>query len=348
VTRNHAELRSGARRAGFTRRGAALLLLLLPTTASRASVPARPSEIIVFGDSLSDTGNAYIATLHGKAPSPPYYHGRFSNGPVWIEDFAAKFGLTIAPALSGGTDFAMAGAKTGSGADRLSYQADLYLLLSAFSRPDPRALYVVFAGANDVRSALDENDPAPALAHAALSIRHVIEHLAAHGAVNFLVPNLPDRGATPAARMHGMAAEEKTLTWAYNAGLDAALRDLPGKLRINLVRVDFWSSVEHTLAAPQQLGFTNTTEPCLIHDKTGYRQCAEPEKYLFWDNNHPTRQEHLSLAAAALAAYAAAAPSAATGDAAPAIHAVGTGAVEQEVLRTVSAQLHPAATAPGG
>jgi phospholipase/lecithinase/hemolysin len=326
---------------------AALLFMLLPAAAPAAELPARPSQIIVFGDSLSDTGNAYIATLHDKAPSPPYYHGRFSNGPLWVEDFAANFGLATQPALSGGTDFAVGGAKAGSSADRLPYQADLYLLLSVFSRPDPRALYVVFGGGNDVRSALNKPDPAHQLAHAALSVRQMIEHLAAHGAVNFLVPNVPDRGLTPAARTRGTAERETTLTLAFDAGLEAALRDLPGRLHINLVWVDFWTAVERAFAAPQRYGFTDITQPCLVHDGSGYRQCAEPGHYVFWDDIHPTQRGHLFLAAAALAAYTSAARSPRpTPPAAQPVEASG-GTIEQEVLRIVEAHLDPTPAVDG-
>src|SRR5215469_5066295 len=64
-------------------------LLLLPS--AYAQTP-RPDNIIVFGDSLPDTGNAFEATGHREPASPPYFDGRFSNGPVWVEDFAASFG----------------------------------------------------------------------------------------------------------------------------------------------------------------------------------------------------------------------------------------------------------------
>ena len=37
------------------------------------------SELVVFGDSLSDTGNLYAAS-GGFPPSPPYFDGNFSNG----------------------------------------------------------------------------------------------------------------------------------------------------------------------------------------------------------------------------------------------------------------------------
>jgi phospholipase/lecithinase/hemolysin len=341
-------MRSVASRGGLGAVAAVVLLLVLPVAAGAAGLPARPSEIIVFGDSLSDTGNAHIATLHSHAPSPPYYDGRFSNGPVWVEYFAAHFGLTARPALAGGTNFAVGGAKAGSSADRLPYQADLYLLLSALSRSDPNALYVVFGGGNDIRSALKLRDAAPALAHAALSIRQMIEHLAAHGAVNFLVPNVPNRGLTPAARTRGTQAREEQLTRAFDAGLDAALAGLDGARGIHLVRVDFWSAVERAFAAPEPLGFRNTRDPCLRHEGSDYHACAEPDHYVFWDDIHPTMRGHMFLSAAALAAYAgaAAAPAATSG----AAHRPGDDgdAVEETVLRAVEAQLQPALPAPRG
>ena len=108
----------------------------------------------------------------------------------------------------------------------------------------------MFGGGNDIRSALKVTDPAPALANAALSIRRMVEHLAARGAVNFLVPNVPNRRLTPAAHERGSVGEEEGLTRAYDAALDTALQDLPRELPINLVRVDFWSAVERAFAAP--------------------------------------------------------------------------------------------------
>ena len=39
------------------------------------------NQMIIFGDSLSDNGNVYIAT-GGAIPAPPAYTvGRFTNGP---------------------------------------------------------------------------------------------------------------------------------------------------------------------------------------------------------------------------------------------------------------------------
>src|SRR5262249_12459629 len=49
-------------------------------------------NLVVFGDSLSDAGNAALAT-GGALPDPTlYYHGRFSNGPIWVDTLAKYLG----------------------------------------------------------------------------------------------------------------------------------------------------------------------------------------------------------------------------------------------------------------
>ena len=42
-------------------------------------------DMYVFGDSLSDNGNLFDMTGGLAPPSPPYFDGRFPNGPVWVE-----------------------------------------------------------------------------------------------------------------------------------------------------------------------------------------------------------------------------------------------------------------------
>src|SRR5262249_34260293 len=82
---------------------------------------ARASDfgsMVIFGDSLSDVGNAYNSDLH-LDPTPPYYNGRFSNGPLWVEDLAASLSLANpAPSTSSGRDYAYGGVHTGSGTTR--------------------------------------------------------------------------------------------------------------------------------------------------------------------------------------------------------------------------------------
>src|SRR5262245_39413973 len=89
-----------------------LSLCGLPTNAS--AQPERAFDhIVVLGDSLSDMGNA----------------GRFSNGPVWVERLAANLRIDLGPSRSGGTNFAIGGARLDppSNPSGLRAQADLFL-----------------------------------------------------------------------------------------------------------------------------------------------------------------------------------------------------------------------------
>ena len=64
------------------------------------------SAIYAFGDSLSDVGNVFLGT-GGAEPAPPYFAGRFSNGPIWLDYLAAQLGTgPMIPSLQGGTDYA--------------------------------------------------------------------------------------------------------------------------------------------------------------------------------------------------------------------------------------------------
>ena len=48
------------------------------------------SALYAFGDSLSDVGNVFAAS-RGTEPARPYFQGRFSNGPIWLDYLAAQF-----------------------------------------------------------------------------------------------------------------------------------------------------------------------------------------------------------------------------------------------------------------
>ena len=41
-------------------------------------------DLVVFGDSLSDNGNTFSTA---GLPKAPYYNGRWTNGPNWVDYF---------------------------------------------------------------------------------------------------------------------------------------------------------------------------------------------------------------------------------------------------------------------
>ena len=84
----------------------ALILTLFCRSLRRPGEAAPITSVIAYGDSLSDNGNLFGAI--GFPPSPPYFQGRASNGPVAVEYLAAALGVPL-------VDFAVFGATTGIG-----------------------------------------------------------------------------------------------------------------------------------------------------------------------------------------------------------------------------------------
>jgi phospholipase/lecithinase/hemolysin len=261
-------------------------VLLLPLSAALA-LPI--DQLVVFGDSLSDTGNAYIGTGGLVGGAPAYQNGRFTDGPnttpstssptgVWVDQFASKLNLTDpSPFLTGGTNYAVASSVTGSvpgfnsaGAPNTAGQVALY---ATGNQPSSTTLYVVWAGANDL---LTGGDPSTA----ASNLISNISTLAAGGAKNFLWLNLPQLGDVPAGAANSAALNAESTT--FNNAQAAASSQLEAQLGINIIDVDVNSLFAQIIANPAAYGFSNVTDPAQGNT------AVDPNTYLFWDDMHPT------------------------------------------------------------
>jgi phospholipase/lecithinase/hemolysin len=279
-----------------------LLLALLATASIAASATAGPfSQLVIFGDSLSDVGNIAQAT-GGIYPGQYYWNNRFSNGPVYAEALASGLGLPMVRSTAGGDNFAYGGAKTsGTGGLEglfirdIDEQVDQYL---AARTTDPNSLFVVFAGSNDlVGGQTNVSIPVNNLAED-------IGRLIADGARNFLVPNLPLLGYTP--RYNGSPttlATYNTRTEQFNAALSTMLDGLEANNpALALHRFDTAALFNQALTNPAAFGFTNVTQsaaPGLQPGASSYNTnqiAPNPNEYVFWDDLHPTAAVHAILA----------------------------------------------------
>jgi len=114
------------------------------------------SRLVLFGDSHTDGGegaHGLCALSQDIRPMPPYFRGRWTNGPVWPEYAAPTLGVSYDCA----TNFAVGGAKTGT--DNTMPEpifVDTGMLAQArrcvASHPaiDPQALLVLWGGTNDL------------------------------------------------------------------------------------------------------------------------------------------------------------------------------------------------------
>jgi phospholipase/lecithinase/hemolysin len=270
------------------------------------------STIYAFGDSLSDTGNAWGATAKYVPNGAVYDNGRFSNGAVWVEDLAKNLGLPApTPSLTGGTDYAVGGAEVGANSDHALNPTDLPGQLAQFvamvPNPSPNALYTVWAGSNDVLGFANSTEtPDQQAANVQNSVNNeagFIQGLVNHGARNLVVMGLPDLSKIPyeTARPANDAAAG-TLAQSYNQELGAALQGIVNADHVNIDFINTFGLLDNAIANPGAYGLTNVTEPVWtgnltdqnsgVFNATGSQQAG----YLFFDPMHPTASGHALLA----------------------------------------------------
>jgi len=267
------------------------VLVVAATTASAGPI----SQVVVFGDSLSDTGNVFAGTLGIWPPSPPYHDGRFSDGPVWVEYWATAHGLPVPTAsLTGGTNYAFGGAETGLdgvstlGTPNLGTQLAMYL---EAHEPSAEDLFIFWGGGNDFLQA-DQTDASVPVAN----LSTMISTLVAEGATNFRVLNLPPLGETPAYRGGGRQAELDALSLEFNELLSAELQRLRSLWpAVTICEHDIYGSLAGVFDDPAAYGLANVTDSAL-NEATGV-VVDNPHEYLFFDGVHPTTVGHALIAA---------------------------------------------------
>jgi outer membrane lipase/esterase len=303
----------------FVRLGGLFTLAIL---ISSSAAHATYSDLFIFGDSLSDSGNNAIVLAPNVTPIPipangfipdfPYASGHYTNGPIWAQNFASSLGLTANPSLLGGTDYAFGGARTGPLSPNplpaglfnpfppsLETQAANFLLQHGNAAPSD-ALYVIAGGGNNVQDALAAigacgGVPAciggvilAATTSYATDIGTIVAELELAGAQRIIVWDTPDAGKTPAL---GGSATGTLLASSMNAKLFGALAGAPG---VSLF--DLFGLQDNVLANPAAFGLTNVTDACAAN-----LAICDPSTFFFWDGFHPTSAVHAIIGNAMLA-----------------------------------------------
>jgi phospholipase/lecithinase/hemolysin len=254
------------RRAKLLQAVAAFIFATVVVLTAAPSAGQRYDSLYVFGDSLADNGNVWLASLALRTdPAPPpsisphraYFNGRFSNGPVAFE-YLWQFLSGQAPGTPRGlrpflqfpvirpsdaVDFAFGGTGTplidqtpgGLYAPGLKGQVELFRAALGGRKPSNHAAYAIATGANDYRD--DQfNQPMlpPDVVH---NIADSVVALYQLGARDILVLNLPDLGLLPANRGDPGAATQLTLI--HNALLAEAMNAVAAQFPdLHLLQID--------------------------------------------------------------------------------------------------------------
>ena len=295
--------------------------------------------LVVFGDSLSDSGN--VAALVPLVP--PGSKFTTNPDPIWADIVAGAFGTRALPSAAQGTNFAVGGACVNPnlpclvnvpliGEIRLP-GIDEQIALHLGTRPDgaadPNALYAILAGSNDLVDILEaafmpvpgvpQVDPEAAIVETARHHARVIQRLQDAGARHIVVFNLPDLGLTPFAKDIPDPSFAATLT-AIAQGYNAALDDRFGSLGDGIVPIDAFGLFNEVVRDPATFGFTNIDgTACALPSEEFNALVCGPEgslslgtyapdtnnTYLFTDGKHPTGAGHRLLAGLVTATLAA-------------------------------------------
>ncbi|KAL1925842.1 uncharacterized protein VTP21DRAFT_725 [Calcarisporiella thermophila] len=253
-------------------------------------------QVIAFGDSWTDTGNVY-SKLSSKQwpPSPPYYKGRFSNGPIWVEEMTAKK-FVYASLL----DYAY-GAATTNSADTKGYSGansdipvpsinqQIEEFASTFknrptSFPTDTTIYTIWGGGNDYYF----NNSISASIVTGNIVENMQTLVDLFGANRFLILEQPPLGRLPyfLDKPKERQLFEQIALW-HNGNLSANIHEFESKNCHKAVKVNLHNTYElvsEIFSKPAKHGFTEIEKPCL----NGTVVCANPDQHLFWDSFHFT------------------------------------------------------------
>ncbi|KAJ2394169.1 hypothetical protein GGI05_002157, partial [Coemansia sp. RSA 2603] len=269
-------------------------------------------NLIIFGNSLSDVGNAAALTN-----SPAYWNGRYSNSYVWDEYAAKLLGMNLVNKAYGGatSNNELSPATSGSiSIPSLHDQVTTWLE----QNPSPSQynldndIIEIEIGGNDVlhRAAgllagtVDVTEFATQLA---ATIASDIKTLSDAGYKNINIWNLPAVEKTPIITGYGAGSLVKPLVALLNqsvkSAVDSVIASDPKASNVHIFDVNGLMEIALQPTVLSALGITDSTDACFTQDSSGKVSiCSNPDEYFFYDGVHPASRMHYlwGIAAAVL------------------------------------------------
>lgn len=246
-------------------------------------------KVVAFGDSNVDNGNlaAAAAKLGFLVNPPPNFGGRNNNGQVVVEYLAQDLGIPL-------DDYAFSGATTAAGVSSgliVNTLTQITNYLSANGgKADPNALYVYWAGSNDLLNVgSDAALLGTRITTALANITAGVDDLGNAGATTILVANrAPRTSSTSQDNLNGVA---------LNTALATALPSIDASTAANVSLFDDYGLISDMITNPSKYGFTHTasTDIC-FNDPVCSTNLSVASTYVFWDAAHKTTQVHYLMA----------------------------------------------------
>jgi outer membrane lipase/esterase len=245
------------------------------------------NRIFIFGDSLSDSGKPVESPDSNAPTSTTYFHGRQTNGLVWVEDLSRLLNMDTTSMFS----FALSGSTSGAKNITSSLpgvEGQVNQFTSTSGTINENDLFIVWAGTVD--------HIVPSLTEGKIAVNNLsntFTTLASKGARNIIVVNLYDLGKIPSE--YHQADKLTTETNNHNSQLHATLQAFAAaNPNINIIPLDINAFFKEISADPGKYHLTNVTDGYLSQVAKGI--AANPDQYLFFDTIHPTARAHELIA----------------------------------------------------
>ncbi|KAI9493071.1 SGNH hydrolase-type esterase domain-containing protein [Zychaea mexicana] len=247
-------------------------------------------KIIAYADSFTDNGNDY---KHSGFPvSPPYWKGRFSNGPTWLEYVADEldghkvinFGHGGAPADN---------AYMMSVFNGYTVPGTVQQVEQLEANGTPEDLYIISIGYNDLNGIINPDQykivkPGYGVEDVTGGVVKTVNKLVEkYGAKHFLIQNCPPFWRWPVVKDEDKE-RGKELQIAYNDLTKQELEKIKG-IDVQFQDIStFWNNL---LDHPESLGLRTDNGPCnpgIGNDNL----CDDPETHMYFDSYHPNKKAH--------------------------------------------------------
>ncbi|PVZ72215.1 SGNH/GDSL hydrolase family protein [Pelagibaculum spongiae] len=313
----------------------AVLGLSVTASANEENLPVIQgiNSVVVFGDSLSDTGTITFLLRgvnqfnRGQGIPEVAVRGprRFSNGDLWVDYLSEslnvpQFNFAVSGARAVGHDSALLqqSAQDGlflrEGYTELGLYGQVQNYVTNFSGDKATALHTILIGGNDIIGFLEGNSDLTNRQQVVERIVSVISasvfQLGSAGAKNIVVLTLPEIGDLPrfsiSSALRGKSEEANLIVELVNRGLQDAFykESRLTNLGYNVTTVNgarFFNNISSSgqFANPQQTWLQvieQNGQISLVPDANGSPQVnGNPEDFIFWDSIHPTTRTHQLL-----------------------------------------------------
>lgn len=250
-----------------------------------------PHEIVVIGDSLSDSGNSRPASEPTLLPT---LFSPATNGTTWPVFLTQDLGAArLNPSTQGGTNFAYVGALTSGSLPAFPNPTLTEQAQSLPSNLNKNTPIFLWGGANDIifNPVLPSPLPSPG-ASGAMDIGNILDFLHGENYKTLIVLNLGDLGQSPGLQILSM---EDPINYppgyftSNSLAFNSTLIQVLAQRNYPVIAIDLYSLFVQVIADPQLFGLNNSTSR---PDQTVGTGTNAAGYVFYYDGVHPTQASH--------------------------------------------------------